>query len=710
MAKLIICCFVLLSFAEAVRCQQPADILWARGGSDQGELDITSLQYSVYTHTIIAVTVGGEWQSWPVGPVSLPLRNRPAFRGSPYPSVLTKGGRELLSGLTSGDVYAWDLTTNQITDVGNFGPNVEWLDATADGNLVATSSNPDGVLHVYDRAAGREIIRWSNSVGCVSFSPDGKLLLAGSNNNLVLIDVAARRIIHRFTNIVNYPAPVAFSPTRPGVFVVQDDSFWEMDTSGRIIATLDAGTTTSRNSIAFSPSGNLLAVEVGGGMVLLDLNTGAERNLPRGYLPCFISEDTLVSNNGPNINLVSVLHASILGSLTSNGSYELDFIPDGSALLDGWNPCSVLTGQIGAELFPSKYANPNAYSLHGTMAASRTYDGAYFWEDPYDTAIVFLDSIRDSVCYGLAAISPDSSIFAVAMNFGFQSPSPGEIYTTIELWSTVTRQLIYRYLLSGSYYQGPPNALIFSHDGSLIAMSDGDSCYIMSVHDSSIVSAFERSPDNNWGAEAIAFLPGDTSLLFRGYEVRTLLGKRLSYMPSNTRAQIIRLPDGRYFGGFDYYYGSYDYGRGQWADSTITFFDLNQGKVTDSVTIIERQVETTMAVNPATGDFAMGGQDLIYYKSIDPGTSSVKEYPSEPVPSDLSLEAYQQGKTIALECSLVGVGHVSIYRSDGERMFAREVSSVPLSTIIPGLPSGLYFAVLENDKGERVVKKVLLLE
>src|ERR1035441_1888342 len=120
--------------------QGNADILWARGGSVGG---FPALLYSPFTQTVIATTgsatTGGpEWDSWPTGLISLPLRIAPSFLSSSVGiSVLTKGGRELISGLLDGDVYAWDLTTNSLSFIFSLPSYPEYFDATLDGSLIA---------------------------------------------------------------------------------------------------------------------------------------------------------------------------------------------------------------------------------------------------------------------------------------------------------------------------------------------------------------------------------------------------------------------------------------------------------------------------------------------------------------------------------------------------------------------------------------------
>ena len=696
------------NFAAA---QKQAKLLWARGvGASDG---YTSVLFSPFTHTILAVSASGECQSWPISSISLPLRE--TLGGTPFCSVLTKAGSELILGMGGGGIYAWDLTNDTISFIADptSGASIEWIGASPDGNLIAVCSTEEKVLHVYNRSAGKDIITLPNSIGAVSFSADGKLLLAGSNSSLVLIDMASLSVTHSYSNIVNTPGPVAFDPQLPGVFVAQDNYFWEMDTSGQVIAKLSTNTTSYNNSVAFSPSGNLLAVATGGAIDVVNMETQTVRMLLGGGSVTFVSEDTIASDDEDNIRLLSVSESLLFGCLTDgDGSYNLGILPDGSELLVNTAPWNLQTGENQdsgwfptayehSSAFSSQYVAPDIFSLHGSMGAGRTSHGAYYWPSRDDSAIMLPDTIGDTICGEMDAFSHDSSKFAFVLQLGCNNISPGQ--GEIEVWSTLERKLLRTinvHFNELTFVQ--LTGLAFSHNDSLIALSDGGHCYIFNINDGSNIATFEDSINDQLPVEVMSFLPGDTSLLMRGYEVRSLNGTLLRYMPSDRRAEIIRLPDGTYMGGFNW---SQTF---NWPDSNVTFFDFNQGKVTNTVTLYEKWNVGTMVVNPLTGDFATGGQDLIYYKSIDNTNSSVAQQSES---SGRPLEAFASYGHIKIDLpSGAESGRVFVYRTDGRCFFSSVVEAGESSVTTSELPSGVYFIVYVPSSGQRSFTKVSLFQ
>jgi|GEM_PF-6805224 len=695
MRKLILV-FFAIAVAAPVLGQQPAEILWARGGPDEGDWLWSTFHYSPFTRTLIATTSDGEWLSWPLGSVNLPLRNRPSFLGgTPVTSALADGGTELITGLSNGGIYAWDLIDDSLIFVTSSSSSVDWLDATSNGNLIAFCSGIDKVLHVYDRSAGKEIITWPNSRGDVSFSPDGKLLLAGApphvknaQGTMALIDVTQRKVIRTFDNaVVNFPGPVQFSPTKPGVFVVQDNDFLEMDTSGRVLQTLNAGTTQYKNSIAYSPSGNLLSVEVGGGLDVINLNSGLATSEPGHTTPCFISEDS-IATTATNLKLISVSEARILSTLSASPSYWLRF-PDQNDLYRYGTRVDPVTGQDDPQsrrIFPTDWLDPitlrypidpSTISADGSTAIIRTLSGAYLWPNRFGRAIAIPDTITDSMCDVIGAISPSSSIFAFALELGCSNTSNG--HAVLEIWSTNERKKLFNINVTSDI--GDPQALVFSDDGKLIAISDEYTCEIFNALTGAFVSQFLES-------KVLAFLPGDTSLLFEGYDICSLDGTILGSMPSSGNPEILRLPDGKYIIGFGPQYG---YGN---PDSIVAFFDLKKGKVTNSVAALEGWNylnPQALVVNPATGDFAMGGRDLIYYKSIDPESSGVKQSTS----SDLApIQAFSSNNRVTVNMpGGADRGKLFVYRSDGRCYFTAEVAAGERSVTTLALPRGDYFIV-----------------
>lgn len=707
----IVFCLVFLVVAASTKGQQPAKALWARGGPDFGEWSWASMHYSDFTHTLIATTVDGEWLNWPLGPISLPKRKLPSnINGSLFTSVLVRDGKELITGTFEGDIYSWDLTNDSIsfiTATAGF-EEIEWIDASQDGSLIAFCSPNDNVLHVYDRNQGKEIITWSNSRGDVSFSPDGKLLLAGappqksnSQGTMALIDVANRKVIRTFDNIVNEPAPVAFNPVYPGRFVVQDNHLYQMDTSGKILNTYNIGTTAQKSSVAYSPSGNLLAIGVGGGMVVLNLSSGVTSDVPGGGYPAFVSEDSIATTVNEQLELVSVSEAAVISVLSTAPSYDTRFVDQNDLYVYG-TPVNPVTGQDEpGDVFPTDWVDPylpidpTIFSPGGSMACTRTSSGVYFWANRHSGAFFIPDSIVDTVCGGAEAFSPDSSLFAFAIQHGCSATSNGE--STLEIWSTTERQKLFSHYLD---LADAPQSIVFSDDGTHIAVSDANTCEVFNAQTGAFVSEFIQS-------KVLSFYSGDSSLLCEGYYICSLDGTILRTLPSSGHTEILRLPDGKYIVGYGPNYVAY-------SDSILAFFDLQKGIVTNEFTALEGwsyRNPQALAVNPVTGDFAMGGRDLIYYKSIDPEPSSVTEFAT----TFKTIQAYASTSRITLVAPVTGdgvseSGKIFIYNALGECCYTQEVKPGERSITTGALSAGDYFIVLQTAGGGKYFTKVSLFQ
>jgi WD40 repeat protein len=255
--------------------------------------------------------------------------------------------------------------------------------------------------------------------------------------------------------------------------------------------------------------------------------------------------------------------------------------------------------------------------------------------------------------------------------------------------------LLYRFDVGNS----TSNEVFFSHDGSLVATTTGDSCHVWDVHTGTTKWSFGTQDAGLDPLDAVSFLPGDTSILMWGFEIRSLTGEILRTItpPFDNRPMISRLPDGRYIGGFT----------GVWPDSTVEFFDLNLGKVTNSVTAYERYNVGAFIVNPVTGDFATGGQDLIYYKSIDPAPLNAV-HPISPQPVD--FDAFTTHNRISIRFTAPqGNSRVMVYSIEGRYVYSSSING-PLPVETGPLASGVYFVVLINERGERAFRKVSVIE
>ncbi|MGI0133398.1 MAG: hypothetical protein ACREBW_00355, partial [Candidatus Micrarchaeaceae archaeon] len=168
---------------------QGVAIRWMRAPAPIGNFDIIySLNASARS---VYATSNSAWYFYSLG-TGISLEQRDVGESdtgtllSAFCGVLDRGDSELLTGGTG--IVSWLPASNRFTQIYNPpSSGMLWIDATKDGNLIASSDG--NTLHLYDRMLGKDIKTWANSDGPVSFSPDGKLLLAALSGSLALIDV-----------------------------------------------------------------------------------------------------------------------------------------------------------------------------------------------------------------------------------------------------------------------------------------------------------------------------------------------------------------------------------------------------------------------------------------------------------------------------------------------------------------------------------------
>jgi WD40 repeat protein len=274
MRKIIVIASIFI--AGASTAQPRSDIRWMRVGGP-GPSDTFASLCASNAGNIYGTTYAGTWYFVSLLPGMMALED-------PYSgfnahaglcSVLDRGDSELLSGL--GSVDSWLPASNTFFPIfgGNaFNGSIYFMDATENGNLIAFYTDDDS-LHLYNRITNQQVASWPNANGPVSFSPDGKLLLAAMNNNISLIDVQTHTILHSFPQLVNPlnhepEDDVLFNPVQGGIFLVNDVGFghlFEMDTSGQILDSLlniNLGIGVDGNEVSYSSDGSIIAAAGGG--------------------------------------------------------------------------------------------------------------------------------------------------------------------------------------------------------------------------------------------------------------------------------------------------------------------------------------------------------------------------------------------------------------------------------------------------------------
>jgi hypothetical protein len=277
---------------------------------------------------------------------------------------------------------------------------------------------------------------WLNAVNSVAFSPSGKLLASGDNKMVRLWDPATGEQRDRSPGSSLLHA-VAFSPNGRLLASASNGdndtvALWDLATGKhrRTGSPGPAGGINGVNSVAFSPSGGLLA----GGEKRVRLWTSPSG----GYLR------TLAGYTG--------------------GVKSVAFSPSGKLLATGsrdkkvrlWDPA---TGELGRTLTGhTGEVSSVAFSPSGRLLASGSFDKTVRLWDPATgkhrhTITGHTGGVRS------VAFSPDGRLLAT-----------GSGDNTVRLWDPATGE--HRHTMTG--HTGEVKSVAFSPDGRLLATGSGD--------------------------------------------------------------------------------------------------------------------------------------------------------------------------------------------------------------------------------------------
>ena len=172
-----------------------------------------------------------------------------------------------------GELFLWDVATGQQkTNFTKHVGNVYSLSFSPDGKMLAAGI--DDTVHLMDAATGEISNTFpGRKVYSLSFSPDGKILATGSDDKVRLWDVATGTIRTTFDTIFQEHTPniwsVKFSPDGKtlAASIYNTVHLWDVATND--IKAIFKGHVDDVYSVSFSPDGSTLASGSGDGTVLL---------------------------------------------------------------------------------------------------------------------------------------------------------------------------------------------------------------------------------------------------------------------------------------------------------------------------------------------------------------------------------------------------------------------------------------------------------
>ena len=227
-----------------------------------------------------------------------------------------------------------------------------------DGKLLASGSN-DNTMKLWDVATGRELRTFtghSRGVNSVAFGPDGKLLASGSDDKTVrLWEAATGHLLRTLTGHSKSITSVAFSPD--GKTLVSASGFdsgnpspdpirlWEVATGLELRTLRHSEGIQGVNAVAFSADGNIIASGSDDGTIQLwQTITGRELRTLRGHsaavLSVVFSRDSKRLASGSEDKMTKIWDLATgneLRSLTghSEGVATVAFSPDTRTVASG---------------------------------------------------------------------------------------------------------------------------------------------------------------------------------------------------------------------------------------------------------------------------------------------------------------------------------------------------------------------------------------
>ena len=357
----------------------------------------------------------------------------------------------------------------------------------------------------------------------VTFSPDGKFLVAGDvNGEIRLWRVADITLVLTLQGHSNYVWSVAFSPdgnTLASGSADQTIKLWDVNT-GKCLYKLQ-GHSNRLRSVIFSPDGNTLASGSDDKTIKLwDVNNGKCLHTFQGHndwvRSVVFSPDgnTLASGSeDTTIKLWDVNNGKCLHTFQGHNNWvrSVVFSPDGNTLASGSDDKTIKLWDINNSKClrtlqgHNDYVRSVVFSPDGNTLASGSEDKTVkLWDVNNGKCLRTLQGHHD--CMRSAVFSPDGSMIATGSE---------DKYFTVKLWDINNGRCLRTLQGHYSYIR----SVIFSPDGNTLASGSEDKTVkLWDVNNGKCLHTFQGH--NNW-VRSVAFSP-NSNIIASGSDDETI--------------------------------------------------------------------------------------------------------------------------------------------------------------------------------------------